>query len=382
VVWQDRRAEALCQERAEHADLIAERTGLVLDPYFTAPKLAWIRQNMTTDGVVTTSDTWLLHRLCGAFVTDSSTASRSAITDLDTGGWDPELLDVFGLGGEELPRIAANDEVVGTTELFGGELPVAGLIVDQQAALVAEACLEPGEAKCTLGTGAFLLANTGAVATRPSQGLVSCIAWNVRGELTYCLDGQVYTAASAVRWIQDLGLIESPGHMDAVAAQDAGGVLCVPAFAGLAAPWWRPDASASFTGMRLSTGRGELVLALLQGLAAQIAELADLTGVESGFPVKRLRVDGGLTRSRVLMQAVADLTQAQIDVYPSAHATPLGAVAMARMALDPSLTLADAVVSWHPATTFEPVWSADQAADFRARWRGAVEAALPSRGTL
>jgi glycerol kinase len=194
--------------------------------------------------------------------------------------------------------------------------------------------------------------------------------------MSYCLDGQVYTAASAVRWMQDLGLIESPGHMDAVAAKDAGDVLCVPAFAGLAAPWWRPDASASFTGMKLSTGKGELVLALLQGLAAQVAELADLTAAECGQPVSVLRVDGGLTKSRVLMQAVADLTQARIDVYPSAHATPLGAVAMARMSLDPHLSIDQAVVAWKPSTTFKPLWSGDRAAEFRARWRRAVEATL------
>jgi glycerol kinase len=180
--------------------------------------------------------------------------------------------------------------------------------------------------------------------------------------------------------MQDLGLIESAGHMDAVAAEDAGDVLCVPAFAGLAAPWWRPDAAAAFTGMKLSTGKGELVLALLQGLAAQVAELADLTAAESGRPVNVLRVDGGLTKSRVLMQAVADLTQSRIDVYPSAHATPLGAVAMARMALDPSLSLDDAIVAWKPQTTFEPQWSPDRATEFRARWRRAVEATLTPKG--
>jgi glycerol kinase len=376
IVWQDRRAEGICAALAEYKGLVAKRTGLVLDPYFTAPKMTWLRRNLTTEGVVTTSDTWLVYKLCGAFVTDASTASRSAITNLDTGAWDDELLDLFGLGQEKLPRIVPNDAVIGQTRLFGTQVPVAGLIVDQQAALAAEACTEAGEAKCTFGTGAFLLENTGDLATRPTEGLVSCVAWNLRGRTSYCLDGQVYTAASAVRWIQDLGIIESPRHMDAVAAKDPGDVLCVPALAGLAAPWWRPDAAASFTGLKLSTGKGELVLALLQGLAAQVAELADLTAKESGRSIDVLRVDGGLTNSRVLMQAVADFTQARIDVFPSAHATPLGAVAMARMALDPSLSLDEAVVAWKPSTTFEPLWSKDRAAEFRARWRAAVEATL------
>ena len=381
IVWQDRRAESICTELAEHKALVASRTGLVLDPYFSAPKMAWLRRHLTTDGVVTTSDTWLLHKLCGAFVTDVSTASRSSITNLDTGAWDDGLLDVFGLGNEALPRIVPNDSVVGETGLFGSPVPVCGLIVDQQAALAAEACVRPGEAKCTFGTGAFLLSNTGDVATRPTEGLVSCVAWNTRGRTSYCLDGQVYTAASAVRWIQDLGLIEAASQMDVIAASDPGDVLCVPAFAGLAAPWWRPDAGATFTGVKLSTGKGELVLALLQGLAAQVAELADLTAKESGSPIDVLRVDGGLTKSRVLMQAVADLTQARIDVFPSAHATPLGAVAMARMALDPSLSLDQAIVAWKPAMTFEPQWSLDRAGEFRARWRRVVEGTLAARGS-
>ena len=212
----------------------------MLDPYFSAPKQAWIRRNITTDGVVTTSDTWLLHRLTGEFVTDVSTASRSLVTDLDSTDWDPDLLDLFGLGSEVLPTILPCDVVAGSTTAFGPELPVGGLVVDQQAALLAEACLLPGEAKCTFGTGAFVLANTGTTAARSSSGLAASVAWSSRGETTYCVDGQVYTAASAVRWMQNMGFIEHAADMDRLAAADAGGVLSVPALAGLAAPWWRP----------------------------------------------------------------------------------------------------------------------------------------------
>ena len=373
IVWQDRRAESVCAGLAGQAASIAARTGLVLDPYFSAPKQAWLRRNMTRDGVVTTSDTWLLHQLSGEFVTDVSTASRSLLTDLDTTAWDHDLLEMFELGDEVLPRILQNDEMAGHTGAFAPRVPVGGLVVDQQAALLAESCLTPGEAKCTFGTGAFLLANNGSSATRSTAGLAASVAWSVKGQPTYCFDGQVYTAASAVRWLEQLGLIGSAAELDTVAAEDAGGVLCVPAFAGLAAPWWRPDATAQLSGMTLSTGREHIVLAVLQGIAAQVAELGRLVGEEGTVPLRRLRVDGGLTRSRVLMQSVADLMQIPIDVYPSPHATPLGAAALARLAMDPTLELSDALVAWQPSTTYEPVWTADRAAEFRTRWTSTLD---------
>jgi glycerol kinase len=376
IVWQDRRSKDLCADLVEFESEIAETTGLVLDPYFSAPKMSWLRNNVTRGGVVTTSDSWVVHHLTGEFVTDASTASRSLITDLDDVTWDMRLLELFGLGDERFPQIVACDEIVGSTSVFGGNIPVAGLVVDQQAALLAEACLEPGEAKCTFGTGAFLLANTGVGALRSTSGLSASVAWRARGETIYCVDGQVYTAASAIRWIQSLGFINSASDLDEVAAKDSGGVLCVPALAGLAAPWWRPDSKAAFLGMTLSTGPEHLVLAVLQGIAAQVAALGDLVSADLGQPLVRLRVDGGLTQSRRLMQAVADLMQIEIDVYPSAHATAMGAVALARASINPGLALKDAVISWTPSLRYRPQWSTDQAQDFRARWRNAVVATL------
>ncbi|MFG1959287.1 FGGY family carbohydrate kinase [Nonomuraea sp. NPDC049028] len=372
IVWQDRRAERLCAARAPYADRVAALTGLVLDPYFSAPKMRWIREELTTEGVVTTTDTWLVHRLCGAFVTDAATASRSLLLGLADGRWSGELLDVFGLGAERLPEIVASDAVVGTTTAFGPEIPVTGLIVDQQAALLAEACLETGTAKCTYGTGAFLLAQLGTSPSRSTSGLATSIAWRLRGETRYCVDGQVYTAASAVRWLADLGLISGAEQLDAVAAPSSDGVLCVPALAGLAAPWWDAAATASFTGMTLSTGRGHLVRALLEGVAAQVAALTALVGADLGAPLSRLRVDGGLTRSRVLMQAQADLAQLPVEVYPSPHATPLGAAACALMALDPALDAATVVGGWRPSAVYEPAWPAARAASYLERWQAAI----------
>lgn len=378
VVWQDRRAESICAAMQASAALVAERTGLVLDPYFSAPKMAWIRANLTTDGVVTTTDTWLVHRLCGAFVTDASTASRSLLLSLDSTDWDDELVALFGLTGEALPEIVGCDQIVGSTDAFGPSIPVAGLIVDQQAALLAESCLTPGDAKCTFGTGAFLLAQLGPSPTRSTSGLTTSIAWRLDGRTSYCVDGQVYTAASAVRWAVDLGIIPAADQIDSVAADSSDGVLCVPALAGLAAPWWDSTATAAFSGMTLSSGRGHLVRALLEGIAAQVAALADLVASDLHQPLTRLRVDGGLTRSAVLMQAQADLARIPVDIYPSMHATALGAAACARLALNPDLDVVDAVGQWTPEHTYEPQWSADRTAAFLARWRGAADATRTS----
>ncbi len=390
VVWQDRRAESICAALSASTDpsrtrgaaeFIAQRTGLVLDPYFSAPKMAWIRANMTTAGVVTTTDTWLIHRLCGAFVTDASTASRSLLLSLDSVGWDDDLTGLFGLTGEALPEIVGCDEIVGSTDVFGPTVPVAGLIVDQQAALLAESCLAPGDAKCTYGTGAFLLAQLGDNPARSQSGLTTSVAWRLRERTSYCVDGQVYTAASAVRWAVDLGLVPAVDQIDSVAADSSEGVLCVPALAGLGAPWWDSAASASFGGMTLSSGRGHLVRALLEGIAAQVAALADLVATDLAQPLTRLRVDGGLTQSAVLMQVQADLARIPVDVYPSLHATALGAAACARLALDPALDVAGAVGRWTPDHTYEPMWSADRAQEFMARWMHAAESVLAQEET-
>ncbi|MFI7067495.1 FGGY family carbohydrate kinase [Kribbella sp. NPDC050124] len=373
IVWQDRRAESVCRELADEAAFLEHETGLALDPYFSAPKMAWLRREGLSAGVVTTSDVWLLHQLTGEFVTDRATASRSMLVKLDEEEWNDELLDLFGLGAEDLPRIAACDEVVGTTEAFGASTPVAGVVVDQPAALFAEGCLGSGDVKCTYGTGAFLLANTATAPVLSASGLTSSVAWRARNVTAHCLDGQVYTAASAIRWLQDVGLIGGAAELDSVAAGDAADVLCVPAFAGLGGPWWQPDATASFDGLRLSTGRGEIVLSVLQGIAAQVAELCRLVADDLGKPLTRLRVDGGLTRSARLMQTQADLSQLPVEVFPSAHATALGAAGLARLAVEPQLRLDEALPGAGAAITYEPQWSLDRAAEYLDRWTTAVE---------
>ena len=255
------------------------------------------------------------------------------------------------------------------------------MIVDQQAALLAQRCWDPGAAKCTFGTGGFLLANTGRSAPRSTAGLTTSVAWRIGGTVDYCVDGQVFTVASAVRWLTDIGLISAADRIDSMIPADAGGVLCVPALAGLAAPWWRPEATATFTGITLSTAAGHLIFAVLQGIAAQVAALTDSIATDLGAPLTALRVDGGLTRSAALMQAVADLTQLPLEVYPSAHATALGAAALGRLAQRPGSAVSEAVLDWSASQIYQPRWSADHAADFLHGWQRAADIDLSDEGS-
>jgi glycerol kinase len=384
LVWQDRRAATVCERLREHAPRLAALTGLELDPYFVAPKIAWLREHVTRDGVATTTDAWLLHRLCGAFVTDAATASRSLLLDLDRVAWAPEATRIFGVEDDELPEIVTCAQPVGSTTTFGPEVPVVGLAVDQQAALFAEACLEAGEAKCTFGTGAFLLATTGSAARRSQSGLVACVAWQLPGPggrppvTTYCLDGQVYTVGAALRWLTEVGVITEAADLDAIGGQAAGtgGATFVPGLAGLAAPFWEPNARGAFTGLSLATTRAELVRAVIEGIAAQVAWLARAAGDDLGKPLARLRVDGGVTRSRVLMQTQADLLQAPVEVYVSPHATALGVAALARLGLGAATSAAEAVGTWEPAAVYEPRVSNDEADARLDDWRRAAEATI------
>ncbi|WP_188267981.1 MULTISPECIES: FGGY family carbohydrate kinase [unclassified Streptomyces] len=382
LVWQDRRASGICTELAPHEAELAHLTGLPVDPYFAAPKMAWIRRHATRSGVVTTSDSWLVHRLTGAFVTDTATAGRTGLLDLDTLAWSATALGHYGLDGERLPRIVDCDTPVGTTRAFGPPLPLTGLLVDQQAALFAQSADDPAAAKCTYGTGAFLLARTGSAPHRTTSGLVGCVAWRLRGEVTHCLDGQVYTVASAVRWLTDLGVIAGAGELDSVGATapDTGGVAFVPALAGLAAPWWRGDVRGSLTGLGLDTHRGHLVRALCEGIAAQVVDLTAAVAAERGAPPTSLRADGGLTRSALLMQTQADLLQLPVEVASSPDATALGVGAVARLGLDPGLAPEHAVPAWRPSAVYEPRISRDEAEARLSRFRAEVAALVERTG--
>jgi glycerol kinase len=324
--------------------------------------------------VVTTTDAWLLHQLCGSFVTDVATAGRSLLLDLDTGAWSHEACAIFGIDPATLPAVVGNATPLGMCSTFGVATPVTGACVDQQAALFAEECHSAGQAKCTYGTGAFMLACTGNRPRRSANGLVGCPAWRIGDQLTWCLDGQVYTVGAAVSWLVEMGVMTEPADLDRLGGQvaDAAGVTFVPALAGLAAPYWKPQARASFTGLSLGTERGHLVRAAIDGIAAQVALLAKAAGDDLGAPLTTLRVDGGLTRSTTLLQVQADLLQCPVEVYPSPHATALGVAAFA--AIGAGLTTDPG--AWTPSAVVEPRISADEAAARLAAWQAVADATM------
>jgi glycerol kinase len=378
IVWQDRRAEVVCDRLRDHGAFLAEHTGLELDPYFVAPKIVWLREQGGDAQSITTTDVWMLHRMCGAFATDVATAGRSLLLDLDTGKWSERACEIFGIDPATLPTVVGNAEALGDCSLFGDAVPVAGTCVDQQAALFAEHCHTAGEAKCTYGTGAFMLACTGDHPTRSTNGLVGCPAWRIGDRLTYCLDGQAYTVGAAVNWLIDMGIMSEPADLDRLGATVDGteGVTFVPALAGLAAPYWKPHARAAFTGLTLGTERGHLVRAAIEGIAAQVALLAHAAGRDLGSPLTRLRVDGGLTRSRLLLQTQADLLQAPVEVYPSPHATALGVAAFADLGANPNSQAQVGAAAWRPDVVVEPRIGADEAAERLDAWQRVAAATM------
>jgi glycerol kinase len=375
ISWQDRRAAGICAELADEADDLTRTSGLPLDPYFAAPKMTWLRRNVTNAGIVSTSDAWLVHRLTGAYVTDVTTASRTMLLDLEARTWSEHACAAFGLDARDLPEIVGSAQAIGRTDAFGPSLPLTGLSVDQQAALVGEHCLEPGASKCTYGTGAFLLANAGSRPVASSGGLAVSVAWQLDEGAAYCVDGQVYAAGAAITWLQRWGFLQRPQDLDAIAGsvEDGAGVTVVPALSGLGAPWWQPDALASITGIGPGTEPAHVVRATLEGVAAQVTLLARAAAIDLGHPLALLRVDGGLTRSRVLMQMQADLLQIPVEVASSLHATAAGVGALARLGAGSGGKLAD-VIRWdQPDARYEPAIGPAEANGRLARFERAVD---------
>ena len=381
IVWQDRRSGGVCARLADRAAELAAITGLPLDPYFAAPKMAWLRENLTRDGTVTTTDTWLLARLGAGYVTDAATASRTMLLDLDSAAWSGPACAAFGLDPGALPAVADCAGIVGETSAFGPSLPVAGIAVDQQAALLAQHCLTAGDAKCTYGTGAFLLVTTGPAAVRSGSGLSCSVAWRLGGAITYCLDGQVYTAGSALRWLTEIGVLGAPAELDAVGetVPDAGGVTFVPALAGLGAPYWAPDVRGQLSGLHLGTARGHLARAVAEGIAASVALLVSAACADLGHPLSSLRVDGGLTRSRLLMQAQADLLQVPVVICRTPDATALGVAALARLGTGDAASAGEALGAAEAEAIVEPSLTADQSAERLSVFRSALDLTLARR---
>ena len=380
IIWQDSRSAKLCQERKSHNQFVLSKTGLTIDPYFVAPKMLWLKNqfpNLGENAVITTSDTWLIFKLTKKFVTDKATASRSLLLDLATSSWQQQLADIWQLDINDLPEVINNDQVIGeinTPDLpLLKDVPLAAAIVDQAAALFAQNCFQPGQAKCTFGTGAFLLTNIGPEVKISKNGLATSLAWQTKSAKAYYLDGQVFTAASAVDWLIQNKFLTSIVEIDNL--PNAQGVVASASFAGIGAPLWRPDATAAISGLGLNHDRSHIAAAIVDGIAAAIADL--LSAVKSdGVQVTQLRVDGGLTQSKKLMQMQADLAQIPIEVFAHPDATAIGVGYLAALATATVTSISHFDQYWQPAQSFTPKMSSDQAQHYLSRWRTIQEVSL------
>jgi len=379
LVWQDRRTAGRCDElkQAGHEELVRERTGLVIDPYFSATKIEWLLQNAegAERAAFGTIDSWLVHKLCGVHLTDLSNASRTMLLDITERRWDPELCDLLGIDPESLPDPRDSAEVYGTTGEFGGEVPVAGIAGDQQAALFGQACHSPGDAKNTYGTGSFVLLNSGTEPPPAAEGLLATIAWGIGGVTTYALEASVFVTGAAVQWLRDgLGLIASASETEALAAGLDGNddVYFVPALTGLGSPYWDPYARGALLGLTRGTGRAQIVRATLEAIAYQTVDAVRAQEAASGRELSALRADGGATVNAWLMQFQADALGVPVIVPEIAETTALGAAYLAGIAV--GLWDQEQVAAmWRERATYEPRISADERESLLSRWHEAVE---------
>jgi glycerol kinase len=396
IVWQDRRTADACArlKRDGLEPLFRDKTGLVIDPYFSGTKLAWIldhvhgvREAAAQPGRLAfgTVDSWLIWNLTGGksggrHATDVTNASRTLLFDLATGDWSDELLRALDIPRGLLPEVCSSSEVYGETVpgLLGAPVPIAGVAGDQQAALFGQACLSRGMAKCTYGTGCFLLMNTGDRPIRSRYQLLTTPAWQVGGRTDYALEGSVFVGGAVVQWLRDgLGLIHSSAEVEALAAgvPDAGGLVLVPAFTGLGAPHWDPYARGALLGITRGTSAAHLARAALEAIAFQVADVLTAMEADAGFPVAELRVDGGATANDLLMQLQADLAGVPVIRPRVKETTALGAAYLAGLATGVWKSTDEIAVRWQRERTFEPALDPARAAEQRARWRRAVERA-------
>jgi glycerol kinase len=388
LVWQDRRTADMCaQLKAEgREEEVRRRTGLVLDPYFSGTKAKWTLDHVpgaraaAADGdlLFGTIDSWLAWRLCGVHATDPSNASRTLLFNIHDMDWDPDLLDMLDVPAACLPRIADNAEVLGETRGVGflpDGIPVAGMAGDQQSALFGQACFAPGQAKCTYGTGAFVLMNTGSSAVASEHGLLTTVGWRLNGETTYALEGSAFIAGAAVQWLRDgLGIIDNAADIEALALSvaDSGGVGFVPALAGLGAPHWRPDARGLLCGITGGTNRGHIARAVLNGIAGQIADILTAMASDAGTPLTELKVDGGAAKNDLLMQLQADVLNTRCVRPTVLETTALGSAFLAGLGVgmwENTRAIEDA---WAEDSIFSPEMSDDDRTQFLAAWAAAV----------
>jgi glycerol kinase len=393
IVWQDRRTADLCAKlKGEGAEeRVRATTGLVLDPYFSATKLQWLLENArgarekadVGQLAFGTMDTYLVWRLTAgaAHVTDASNASRTLLMDLRTCAWDPGMLELFGVPRSVLPEIRSSAEVYGTTRnvrALPDGIPVCGIAGDQQAALFGQACFQPGEAKCTYGTGAFLLQNVGQEPVTSRHGLLSTVAWKLGGRTEYALEGSAFIAGAAVQWLRDqLKLIEKASDVEALAktVKDSAEVVFVPALAGLGAPHWRPHARGLLAGLDRGTTPGHIARAVLEGIAFQIYDLSQAMANEAGRTPPVFRVDGGASANDLLMQFQADLLALPVERPRMLETTALGAAFLAGLAAGIWSSPEEIRKAYRAGKRFEPRMKDEERERHLAKWRRVVGAA-------
>jgi glycerol kinase len=393
IVWQCRRSAEICGElkAAGLEPAVRAKTGLVLDPYFSATKLTWLLRarpelrRRAVDGRLAfgTIDSFLAWRLTGArqHVTDVSNASRTLLMDLLTLQWDTDLLQTFAVPAALLPEIVPSSAVYGTTrglDFLPDGIPVAGMAGDQQAALFGQACFKAGESKCTYGTGAFLLENTGSRPVASNSGLLTTVAWQVANQTSYALEGSSFIAGAAVQWLRDgLGLVHSAAEIETLARQvaDSGGVVFVPALTGLGAPHWNSGARGLISGITRGTTAAHLARATLEGIALQIVDLCRAMADDKGEPLAVLKVDGGAAQNDLLMQLQSDLLAKPVSRPQTVETTALGAAMLAGLAVGFWRDQAELATSWREEKRFTPQAEAAWREELLERWAGAIRRA-------
>lgn len=390
IVWQDRRTATICRQlqQAGHEPLFRKKTGLLLDPYFSGTKIQWILNNVKTarekadkgELAFGTIDSWLLWNLTGGqkHITDATNASRTLLYDIHRGCWDDELLEILDIPASILPEVRSSSEVYAMTakDLFSEPIPIAGIAGDQQAALFGQRCTRLGMVKNTYGTGCFMLLNTGNEAVMSKNRLLTTIAWKIGDKVEYALEGSVFVAGAVVQWLRDgLKLIKDASDIEALAASvsDNGGVYFVPAFAGLGAPHWDPHAKGTILGITRGTTAGHLARAALEGIAYQVADVLEAMESDSGASIETLRVDGGASEDRLLMQFQADILGVSIAKPRINEITALGAAYLAGLAVGYWKDQSDIDTLWSAEKEFKPAMSDSQVEMLRSSWCKAIE---------
>lgn len=385
IVWQDRRTADFCAELREegHETEVQRRTGLLLDPYFSASKMRWLLDNEPQARALGerlafgTIESWLVWHLTGTLhVSDVTNASRTALFPLGGHGWDEGLCDLFGVPARALPEVIANAGPIGMTDpsLFGSAIAICGLAGDQQSATIGQGCLSPGDTKATFGTGAFILANMGAAVPRSAHRLLGTVLYEVAGQRTFALEGSIFAAGSVIQWLRDnLGMLETSAQSETLARSvtDSGGVAFLPALAGLGAPHWRPEATASLSGLTFASTRAHVVRAALESMAHQCHDLQAAFAAD-GAPWRLLRIDGGMSANNWLAQDLADVLALRCERPVDVETTARGAAMLAAVGsgLYPTLEAARAMLP--EPTAFDPAMPEAERSARIARWREAL----------